>query len=310
MEVTSILNPATQQSEEILHLFYIVLIVAGIIFTVVASLVIYSSIRFRHREGGPEPSQVTGNRKLEIIWTVIPTLIVAFLFVLTVEVMHMVNPPMGKHEPDLVVTAHQWWWALHYPQSGVTTANELHLPVRRQLLLRVLSADVDHDFWVPAFGKKVDAIPNHPNHLWVNINKPGVYLGTCDEFCGAEHAWMRIRVVAQTTADYDAWTLQQSQPAPPPSGAEAERGFNLFMARTCANCHAIRGTQAEGNVAPDLTHLASRQTLASGVFDNTPENLFKWLKDPQAIKPGCDMPDLHLPDNEVKALVAYLGELK
>jgi cytochrome c oxidase subunit 2 len=310
MDATTLLHPASQQGQDILNLFYLLLGVAGVIFAIVSSLVVYAAFRFRRRDGDAEPKPIAENRTLEVVWTVIPGLIVTWLFVATVQVMHAVNPPVREQKANLVITAHQWWWDLHYPASGVTTANEVHLPVGRMELLRILSADVDHDFWVPALGKKVDAIPNHPNHLWVDIDRPGTYLGTCDEFCGAEHAWMRIRVIGQPAADFKAWLQHQAEPAATPVGLEAQAGMQLFMERTCASCHTIKGTRADGTVAPDLTHLASRETLGSGVLSNTPENLYRWIKNPQAIKPGCNMPDLHLPDTEAAALTAYVGELK
>lgn len=307
---TSVLNAGTQQAAEILSSFYITLGVAAFIFAVVAGLVIFASVKFRYREGGPEPKQFEENVKLEVIWITIPTLIVIGLFFVTVVVMSKVNPPVINHKPDLVVVAHQWWWELHYPQSGVTTANEVHLPVGSLQLIRLVSDDVIHDFWVPSLGKKVDIIPGHPNHLWLTIERAGIYLGTCDEYCGAEHAWMRIQVIAQPPKDFDAWLLQQKEPAVPPSSVPAMKGIEVFMEKNCINCHSINGLEDRGHVAPDLTHLASRETLASGVFANTPANLFKWLKNPQAIKPGCKMPDLHLSDEEVRNLTAYLGGLK
>jgi cytochrome c oxidase subunit 2 len=310
MDFTSVLRPGTLQAQDILLAFYIMLGVAAFILAVVAGLVIYASVRFRYREGGPPAKQFSENVMLETVWIVIPSMIVLGLFFVTVKVMSVVNPPVMNHKPNLVVIAHQWWWELHYPEYGVTTANEIHLPVGRLLLLRLLSDDVIHDFWVPSLGKKVDIIPGHPNHLWLTIDRPGLYLGTCDEFCGAEHAWMRIRVIAQTPEDFDAWIKHQKRPASPPSTIQAMHGIEEFMEKNCINCHSISGLVTRGRVGPDLTHLASRQTLASGVFANTPANLFKWLKNPQAIKPGCHMPDLNLSDDEVSNLVAYLGGLK
>ncbi len=310
MNFTSVLKPGTLQASEILGSFYIMLGVAAFIFAVVAGLVIYSSVRFRRREGGPEPKQFSENVKLEVLWIAVATVIVIGLFFVTVRVMSVVNPPVLDRKPDLVVIAHQWWWELHYPQAGVTTANEVHLPVGRLQLLRLISDDVVHDFWVPSLGKKVDIIPGHPNHLWMTIDRPGTYLGTCDEFCGAEHAWMRIRVVAQTQDDFEAWLRHQKQPASPPSQVPAMKGVGVYMQKNCINCHSITGLITRGRVAPDLTHLADRDTLASGVFANTPANLARWLKNPQAVKPGCNMPDLHLSDEDVTYLVAYLGGLK
>jgi cytochrome c oxidase subunit 2 len=310
MDFTTVLRPGTQQANDILSAFYIMLGVAIFIFAVVAGLVIYVSIRFRRREGDPEPKQFSENVRLEVLWIVIPTLIVIGLFFVTVRLMSVVNPPVIERKPNLVVVAHQWWWELHYPQSGVTTANEVHLPVGSLQLLRLVSDDVVHDFWVPSLGKKVDIIPGHPNHLWLTIERPGTYLGTCDEFCGAEHAWMRILVIGQTPDEFEAWLRHQKQPIILPSTVPALNGVGIYMEKNCINCHSINGLETRGKVAPDLTHLASRQTLASGVFTNTPGNLFKWLKNPQAVKPGCHMPNLHLSDTEVNYLVAFLGGLK
>ncbi len=307
---TSVLDPASPQGREILGLFWVVLGIAGVIFLVVTVLVLVASVRYRERPGGPEPSTVDENTTLELVWTIIPTLILAGLFVLTVRVMHRVDPQPGDRAPDLEIVAHQWWWELHYPESGVTSANEIHLPVGRRLLLRLESADVVHDFWVPALGKKVDAIPGHPNTLWLTIDHPGTYLGTCDEFCGAEHAWMRIRVVGQPEAEYRSWLEHQAAPAAEPSSEKARRGAELFRDKTCASCHTIAGTPAHGDVGPDLTHVASRETLASGALENTPDDLARWIASPQDIKPKCDMPDLHLDHSEVELLTAYLEGLQ
>jgi cytochrome c oxidase subunit 2 len=310
MESTSVLNPASPQAQQILSLFYFVLIICALIFSVVAGFITYAVIRFRDPEGKREPKPLRESTKLEITWTVIPALIVVVLFVLAVRVMNAVNPAPVDRQPDLIITAHQWWWQLDYPQLHVHAANEIHLPVQRKQLLRLESADVVHDFWVPALGKKVDAIPLHPNYLWMEISRAGTYLGTCDEFCGAEHAWMRIRVVAETQDAFDTWAAHQSTPARAPSGPDRERGARIFQNRTCASCHTIAGTPAHGTVGPDLTHVASRETLASGVLTNNHENLVRWIRDPQAVKPDCKMPNLKLSQPEVNALVAYLEALQ
>jgi cytochrome c oxidase subunit 2 len=310
MESTTILHPGSPGAKEILHLFYIMLGIAAGIFVIVAGLTLYSSYRFRDRRRHLKLRPGAESKMLEVLWTAVPILVVTYLFFKTVRVMHEVNPPPRGGDPDLVVIAHQWWWELHYPKSGAVSANEIHLPVGRRELLRLESADVVHDFWVPALGKKVDAIPNHPNHLWITLSKPGTFLGTCDEYCGSEHAWMRIRVIGQEPAAFKNWISRQLLPAPAPSGAEARKGASIFQARTCANCHTIAGTESAGNVGPDLTHVASRETLASGAIENSPENLKRWIKNPQAIKPGCHMPNLRLSDSELKALAAYLGGLE
>ncbi len=306
MQGVSPLDPFSPQAQAISALFWFVMVVAGVILLVVTGLVVYIVIRFRHREGRA-PSTREGNTALEITWTAIPLLIVGAIFVLTVRTMHTVQPPAGDRTPDVRVVAHQWWWEVHYP-SGVTTANEIHVPVGRTLLFRLTSADVVHDFWVPQLARKMDAIPGHPNDFWMKVEKPGVYHGTCAEYCGVGHALMRILVVAQTPKEFEAWEQAQLTPHPPPATAEARQGRQLLEQLTCANCHTVRGSSASGRVGPDLTHLADRRTLASGAAENTHDQLTQWLKDPNSIKPGSHMPNLQLSDARVKALVAYLEE--
>jgi cytochrome c oxidase subunit II len=306
---TSVLTPVTKEGTDILGSFYIVFGVCAIIFVIVAGLVVYASIRFR-RQKGREAKQFTENFWLEILWVSIPIVIVAGLFILAVRTMTLVNPPVQGNKPDLTVVAHQWWWELHYPQSGVTAANEIHLPVGKHLLLRFESADVIHNFWIPAFGQKIDVIPGHPNSMWLTITRPGLYQGTCNSFCGMAHADMRILAFAQSPEDFDAWLTHQRQPAPPPSPGGAAKGAEIFREKNCVNCHSIAGLMTKGRVAPDLTHLGSRTTLAAGTLPNTPENLAKWLKDPQSVKKGVLMPDTGLETDQIKYLTAYLEGLK
>ncbi|MFN2166366.1 MAG: cytochrome c oxidase subunit II [Anaerolineae bacterium] len=301
------LPPNSPQAQSIQNQFLLTLLVAAGVFLLVTLLVLFASWRYRWRGDSDEPRQVYGIRKLEIGWTVAPALLLLVLFGLTLYTMRTVDPPKpGDAQPDLQIIAHQWWWEVHYPKSGAVTANEIHIPTGQQLLTEVESADVIHDFWVPQLARKVDATPGYPTSIWLQADKPGTYLGTCAEFCGAQHAWMRIRVVAQSPSDFQAWEQQQlAQPAAPSSDLAAQ-GAQIFQQRTCTNCHAIAGTGATQQIGPDLTHLGDRETLGAGVLDNTPEELARWLKDPQAIKPGSYMPNLKLSDSEINALVAYL----
>jgi cytochrome c oxidase subunit 2 len=306
---TSVLEPVTKEASDILSSFYIVLGVAAFIFVIVAGLVVYALIRFRRRKGR-EPKQFSENVWLEVLWISIPLLIVAGLFIVAVRIMSLVNPPVLGNKPDLTVVAHQWWWELHYPQSGVTAANEIHLPVGKHLLLRFESADVIHGFWVPSFGQKIDVIPGHPNYMWLTITRPGLYLGTCNSFCGMGHGHMRILVFVQSPEDFSAWLAHQRQPASPPSAVGAAKGAGVFREKNCVNCHSIAGLMTRGRVAPDLTHVGSRTTLAAGTLPNTPENLAKWLKNPQSVKKGVLMPDIGLNTDQITYLTAYLEGLK
>lgn len=310
MDESTILSNASPQAEAVLDMFTIVMLIAGFVFLIVLTFVIINIIRFRRSKVSGTPHQNPGNPKLETLWTIGPALTLGFIFFLAVRTMNITEPPPKSHAVNLIITANQWWWKGEYLPDSVVVANEFHWPVDSLWLLEILSADVDHDFWVPALGPKVDAIPNHPNHIWMQPTDTGTYQGMCAEFCGAEHAWMRFLVVVEPRAAYDAWLKHQAQPAPFPTDSLEVAGFRTFVSMTCRNCHTIRGTGSNGIVGPDLTHVATRRRLAGGVFDNTPKNLAIWLHNPQAVKPGCHMPNLDLTNSQVHALVAYLETLK
>ena len=195
----AVFQPFSPEAAVISHLFVVVLIVCGVILSIVSGMVGVSLIHFRQQPDKKEPRPYFGNRKLEIIWTVGPTLIIIWFFVLTAGAMRRSDPSV-RSEPDLMVIAHQWWWEVRYPQTSVVTANEIHIPVGRKWLVHLESADVIHDFWVPALARKMDVIPGYTNHIWLEASVPGKYAGTCAEYCGAEHAWMRFFVVAESPA--------------------------------------------------------------------------------------------------------------
>jgi cytochrome c oxidase subunit II len=297
------------ETTSISHLFILVLIINGIILAIVIGMIGYGLIFFRHKLGSADPTPHFGNRKLEITWTVGPILIITWLFVLTVYGMRQ-SDPAANRQPDLIVTGHQWWWEVRYPQSGVVTANEIHIPVGQQWLVRLESADVIHNFWVPELARKIQAIPGQTNQIWLEANAPGTFAGECAEYCGAEHSWMRFSVIAESSTSFDGWLRKQENPATNSTISSAQDGLKIFQTMTCANCHSIRGISAAANAGPDLTHLADRKILGGGVLPNTETNLFRWLKDPQAIKPGCLMPDLKLTDTQAGALASYLETLK
>ena len=196
-------NPSSPEMEAMADLTYYIIGISLIILAIIVIAVTYIIIRYRKKHGDDgEPYQDFGSLKLEIVWTIIPLGIVAVLFLLTCNTMRAVDPPVGDKEPDLVVIGHQWWWELRYPDYGVITANEVHIPVGKYLLVRLESIDVIHDFWVPELARKIDLIPGHPNHIWIIASKPGVYLGACAEFCGDQHANMRIRVIADEEEEF------------------------------------------------------------------------------------------------------------
>lgn len=307
---TSVFHTSSPQARAIADLFYFDLAICAFIFLLVTGLIVFVVVRFRHKPGAPEPVQDPGNAKLETLWTVIPGLILAVLLGWTAYTMHFVNPPIGSREPDVIIIAHQWWWEYHYPTSGVVTANELHMPLGQNWLFKVESADVIHNFWVPDLAAKTDAIPGHPNFLWIKPDHGGIFLGTCGEYCGCCHGLMGIRVIVDSPEEFEQWLKSQQVTARTPTTEPALRGLHWVQSRTCGNCHTIAGTTARGKVAPDLTHMATRQTLGANTTANTHANLVQWIRDPRAIKPGVNMPGLRASPQEAEDIATYLEELK
>jgi len=303
-------DAASPQAESIAHLFYVTIAILSVILVIVCGLTACIVVKFKGKPGDPDPPQVHGNMRLEITWTAIPLAIVTLLLLLSINGMAVSSPASAPVGPPFgVIVGHQWWWEIRYPGQQVVTANEVHVPVGQPLLFRLEAADVIHDFWVPQLGPKQDAVPGHPNHLYLQANGAGTYDGACAEFCGDAHAWMRIRVVAEAQADFDRWVTTISSPMPPTSNPAAARGREYFRNLACVNCHAISGL-SNATAGPDLTWLRERQTLGAGVLENSPENLARWLHDPQAIKPMCRMPDFNLTDEELGMLVAFLWGFK
>ena len=310
MPSSNALDPQSPLARAIYDLGIASSVVFALIFVIVTSAITFSIFRFRTRAGEADPTQIQGNRKVEIAWTIIPFLIVIFLFVITLSAMNRADPPPAP-SPDLVITGHQFWWQVDYPTSGVATANEIHIPTGKPLSVRLESADVLHEFWVPKLTRKMSNVPGQPNHIWLQADKPGTYIGQCSEFCGTQHAWMRILVVADEPAQFQEWQRAQLQPAQATTTDVTAKGRTVFQTTSCINCHAIRGVAgANLRVAPDLTHVGSRKQLASGMIDNTPANMRLWLKSPQHIKPGALMPDFNLTDEQLDQLATYLSTLK
>jgi cytochrome c oxidase subunit 2 len=231
----------------------------------------------------------------------------------TMTVLANVNSPHGPVALTIEVTGQQWWWKARYlssdPSKILTTANEIHIPVGKAVRVRLIGADVIHSFWVPALSGKTDAIPGQINETWLEAARPGRYRGQCTQYCGWQHAHMAFFVTAESPDKFQAWLSQQLQDTPPATSPETQKGEHLFEAH-CGLCHAVRGTMANGTVAPDLTHLMSRETLAAGTLPNTPGNLAGWIANPQSIKPGANMPNLYLSGPELTAITSYLQTLK
>lgn len=305
-------RPASVQAEKINTLFNYFNVAAACMLLLVGSLIAFICIRFaRKKSDDDQPVQTPQNKKLEALMIGIPALLLAFFFYNVVVTMRAVAPaPAEGQKPDVIITGHQWWWEVSYPQSGVVSANEIHLPVGKRLLLEMHAADVIHDWWVPELGNKTDVVPGRTNYLTLTIKKAGHYIGACSEFCGAQHAWMRIHVIAESPASFQNWIAENQPAARQPQGTLASRGAILFQTKTCASCHRIRGTAADGTEGPDLTHLASRKKILTGLLVNNPENLMKWISHPQRIKTGAHMPDFKFQTDTLNAIVSYLAQLK
>ncbi len=338
----SVFDPDSPQVKAMSDLFILSLVIGLGVLMLVTGLVIWNIIRYRRRPGdNTEPTQTAGNTRLEVMWTIGPFALATILMVLTLIYMGISDPPKtaADQQPDIEIVGHQWWWEYRYLKDGnFTTANELHVPTGKRLYIRYLSSDVLHGWWVPQLGRQMDVSPARDNYTWIQSDTPGQYYGACAFYCGGPHAWMLIKVVSQPQAQYDAWAANQSkasQGANPPgaesaavpaptapantvtpsaqtlkAGGDPARGQKIFLGNTCINCHAINGTNAQAKVGPNLSHFGARSIIGAGVMNNTPENLAKWIYNPQVIKPGVLMPGYQLGDQDMSDLVAYLEGLK
>jgi cytochrome c oxidase subunit 2 len=308
--LSSIFAPAGAPADAIRTLSLLVLGIAAAIFLLVGGLLAYCCMRYRSRPGDDEqePPQVYGSNPVELAWTVVPILIVFVLITTTARTIYEIQAATPPADAVHVrVVGHQWWWEFQYPELGVVTANELHVPARVATYLTLESADVAHSFWVPRLAGKTDVIPNRRNVMWLTPWEPGTYLGQCAEFCGTQHAHMLLRVVAHPPDEFQRWVVSQRQPAA--TDSRAASGRQLFEATACVSCHTVQGTDASGTFGPDLTHLMSRETLGAGVAKNAPSTLKAWVANPSALKPGVLMPAMKLSEPELDQVVAYLTTL-
>jgi cytochrome c oxidase subunit II len=308
---------------------------ALLVFVLVEGVLLYAIFRFRGKPGDPEPHQTHGNTIVEVVWTVIPALILAAIAVPTVRAIFQTNAVPGKDALTIEVVGHQWWWEFRYPEFNLTTANELHVPMGRMVSLRMGSNDVIHSFWVPQFAAKRDVFPNRETRMWFTAQAEGEYPGQCAEFCGIQHGRMAYRIVAQKNEDFQAWVTHMQTLAAKPAGASTSsagaaaptgaagapagataaapaqgsqsEGEKLFTAKGCIACHSLVAVNApKGMVGPNLANVGARSYIAAGTLKNTDENLAHWIRDPQGIKKGVLMPNLGVSEAEAQALAAYL----
>ena len=308
----STLHPAADMSGAIDGLYRQIFWWAVVVFVVVQTALVVTVIRFRRRPNQPEPRHVYGNTFAEVAWTLAPAVILVFIAVPTIQTIFRVSGRAAPGALQVEVIGHQWWWEFRYPELGLVTANELHLPQGREVALAITSADVIHSFWAPRLHGKRDALPGRTTRLAFTPDSVGTFLGQCAEFCGESHANMRLRVVVQPAADFEAWAARQAEgPAVDSTAALQVAGLEAFRRirdpgqHTCIACHAIAGVSG-GVAGPNLTHVGSRQTIAGGTLPNDSVGLARWLRNAPGEKPGSLMPRIALSDDEVAALVAYL----
>jgi cytochrome c oxidase subunit 2 len=300
----AITNPATEPAREIDTLWWAMFVGAMVVFGAVVALLVIAFVRRRRPEG---PSHEDRGPYMVIVGggLAAPIVVLAILFGFVIHVMPATSAPPGPTRLTVDVIGHQWFWEVRYHGTSAVTANEIHIPADTAVDVRVTTDDVIHSFWVPRLGPKTDMIPGMHNDLWLQADHPGIYRGQCAEYCGLQHANMIIRVVADPPGDFDRWMAAQAEPAAPSDAA----GRQLFETQTCAGCHRVRGTAAQGAVGPDLTHFGGRATLGAGVLPLSPDNLRRWITDPQGVKPGVTMPPTTLSAADLDHLVTYLEGL-
>ncbi len=302
------LDPSGSAAREIADLWWLLVGLGAVAFIVVA--VGLGVGLLRRPADDTVPRRRAAGRWLIGGGVVLPTVLIVVVLIATVASMRAVSGSPSDDAVTIEVTGHQWWWEVRYPDDGVVTANEVHIPAGRDVVLELRSADVIHSFWVPALAGKMDLLPERTNTLVIDADRPGRYDGVCAEFCGVQHVNMQLVVVAHDEAEFAGWLDAQRQPAAEPTEELETRGEQAFVDRGCASCHRIGGTDAAGDDGPDLTHVASRSALAAGALDNTLPDLREWILDPHAIKDGVLMPAVELEPDELDALVAYVGSLR
>ncbi len=328
----STFGPEGKIARDQLHLFQFIFWIAVIVFVAVEGVLVYFIFKYRRKAGDTTlPPQIHGNNRLEIAWTILPVFILAAIAIPTYRTIADHKDPPEGDALKVEVIGHQWWWEFRYPDLGVVTANEMHIPINKTVVVDLESQDVIHSFWIPKLAGKTDVVPGRINVMWLVADKEGNYYGQCAELCGLAHAQMRFRVISHTQENFDKWVKgQTTAPPQPAANSAAARGAQTFVTKGCLACHTISGPDApgvqEGRAqgfeqgravfpAPNLAYFGDRGTMAAGLFDLTEDRLAKWLQDPDELKPGNRMAELaqayadpgsKLSDADIEALVAYL----
>jgi cytochrome c oxidase subunit II len=307
------LHAQSPQSHDIEVLWWWMLGVASLVFLGACAMLVLGWLR-RRSKGLPVVGENEDvNKRLVVAFGIavpIVVLVTLFLVANVAVIKATAAPKTSSTKLTIQVIGHDWWWEVRYPGHIARTANEIHIPARTRVDVEGTTDDVIHSLWVPELNRKIDLIPGRVNRVLLYADHPGTYRGQCAEFCGLQHAHMSLYVVADDPATFQRWLANQSKPAPSTASGLAARGRQLFLANTCSSCHTIRGTKANADVGPDLTHVASRMTLAALTIDNSPADLVRWISDPQHVKPGAKMPALDLSQADFRAIAAYLESLK
>ncbi|HEY2065959.1 MAG TPA: cytochrome c oxidase subunit II [Gemmatimonadaceae bacterium] len=312
-----VLHPAGPQAARIAHLGWFAFVVAATVWVITVSVLLWAIARARRRERADEPVPADGERRMTwgVAFGIGASAVILLVFLgYDLVVGRTLSPVPSAHPLTIEVNGHQWWWEVQYADTAVhdrfTTANEIHIPVGEPVLFVLTAQDVIHSIWAPNLGGKKDLIPGYTTSVWFQADTPGVYRAQCAEFCGVQHAKMALFIVAESRAQFNRWAIQQRQPAAKPADSVAGHGYEVFVTSSCVMCHNLEGTTAGSHAGPDLTHLASRRTIAAGTLPNTRGNLAGWIVDPQRIKPGSHMPPNMLEPKDLDALLTYLQSLK
>ena len=312
--IQSALSPQGPVSRYINTWWWVLFAVASFVVVLVTVLLFVALFR-RRRNPATEPEVRSGHEK-SLLWFVgllgvaFPAIVLATLMGFNIYTENVITARAQAPTRVIEVIGHRWWWEVIYPQEGITTANELHIPAGVPVQIKVTSADVIHSFWVPQLNGKIDTIPGQTNTISIEADAPGAFRGQCAEYCGLEHAKMAFWVVADAPEKYAAWVARQQLAAPNPKGGEALQGQQVFLGSACVYCHAVKGTNASSRLGPDLTHIASRRTIGAGTLPNTEGNLAGWIINSQTVKPGNKMPPMYLESKDLQALLAYFKTLK
>lgn len=327
--------PASESASRVDSHWQLLLVLGAVVWVVVVTVALLAVLRRRrgvqHSDPGPEATAGKGHLIVGFLGAVVPALVIIGVMADSVLVLRDTGRTSDVTEAATLVEVdgNQYWWEVRYPAHGVETANEIHIPTGQDVRVELTSSDVIHSFWVPRLSGKVDLVPGQTNVLTLSADEPGTYWGRCAEYCGLQHAWMRFVVVAHDEPEYAGWLEAQARPAEAADPAEGEgddfesgpgpapgpvsdvaAGREIFMSSSCVYCHTVAGTEAQGTLGPDLTHLASRQMIGAGVLPNDRESLARWIERPQDIKPGNAMPGTELEDDELDDLITYLQSLE